>query len=294
MFRRYGWAQLSTEEREAQQIVERDYGYRITPEQWSWYRHQADPRAVADADPSVDTKRELMSQEHPHHPLMMFQGTGSPFIPGQYIGPQIAKAQKAMFKGYRFYLGDSMVATKIDPVKFASHAHLKVWQEPAPLGTYIVGIDSAYGASEFGDGFCVQVVRCYADKMVQVAEFCDRNIQPFQHAWIALYLCGWYGNCRYVLELGSSGEAVWTEMKNIKKMVEEGTLLPPRANPENPTDEELAAELRMPTMFSQVRQYMYHRADSFGGGYNAQMKTTLESKFTYMTQFADRFILRSE
>lgn len=291
LFKRYGWQGLSAEERDAVVKVEKLYGHKITLEQWAWYRHQSDPRATADSDPSAVTSRELMSQEHPHTPEDVFRGTGSPFIPGQYLSPALARAQKAMFKGYRFYLGDNMAATKIDPVKFVSQAQLKVWQEPAPNGVYIVGADSAYGASEAGDGFCCQIVRCYADKIVQVAEFNDRNIQPYQFAWIVLYLCGWYGNCRYVLELGSSGEAVWTEMRNVKRMIEDGTLTAPRENPNDPTEAELMAEHKMRNMYNQVRQYMYRRADSLGGGYNMHMKTSLESKFTFMTQFADRFMM---
>jgi LAGLIDADG-like domain len=272
LFNRYGWSNLSVDEREAQSDVLKQFGQKITLEQWAWYRHQADPRAVADADPSGDTKRELVGQEHPHTPDMCFRSSGSPFIPGALITPAMARAQKVAFKGYRYYLGDDISTIRLEKVKLVNQAHLRVWQEPSPIGVYIVGADPAYGLSDQGDGFAIQVVRCYADKMVQVAEFCDRNIQPYQFAWILLHLCGMYGDCRYILELNGPGEAVWTELKNLKRRVEDGTLSPPTAGfGVAPTED--AAEMEARQTYSRVRQYLFRRSDSLGGGgYNYHMR----------------------
>jgi hypothetical protein len=290
LFRKYGWPQLSIEEREATEIVKRDYEVKISLEQWAWYRHRADPRAQAETGQTEDDSRqEVITQEHPHFPEQMFRGTGTPFMPSQYLAPAEARAAKAAFKSYSYYLGDDVTATKIEPTRFVNKAHLKVWAEPHPNGVYIVAGDPAYGISDEGDGFCAQVLRCYADRIVQVAEFCDRSIQPYQFAWVMLHLCGWYGNCRYILELNASGEAVWTEMKNLRTRLEEGGLFPRRVNGE---EEDLELETSWRNMLAKVRQYLYHRQDSLGGGgYNYHMKTSLESKFTFMTQFADRFML---
>jgi hypothetical protein len=290
LFKKYGWTEMSVEEREATEVVRRDFGHKITLEQWAWYRHRADPRARAEEGDAIgeDERAEIMTQEHPHFPEQMFRGTGTPFILSQYLAPAEARAQKALFKAYQYHLGDDLTATRIEPTRFHNKAHLKVWQEPHPNGVYIVAGDPAYGISDDGDGFCAQVMRCYADRLVQVAEFCDRSVQPYQFAWIMLHLCGWYGNCRYILELNSSGEAVWTEMRNLKNRMEEGGLFP--SGGENSLTEEERNSWR--NMLSQVRQYLYHRQDSIGGGgFNYHMKTTLESKFTFMTQMADRFML---
>lgn len=301
LFARYGWTDRSKDEREAEEIVFAEYGHKITDEQWAWYRHRSDPIARAEErndEDMLDDRQEIVTQEHPHFPEQMFRGTGSPFIPNEYISPALHRAQQNTFHGYRYHLGDDVSAMTITPVKYVKWAQLKVYEPPSPIGVYIIGADTAYGISDRGDANCAQVVRCFADKMVQVAEFNDRNIQPFQFAWVLLHLCGWYGNCRYVLELNGSGEAVWTELKTLKRMVEEGRITPPRFDPVDlmappPDDTDQQEPTRnIRNTYQHVTQYLYHRSDSLGGsGYNYHMRTSIESKYTMMTQFADRFML---
>jgi hypothetical protein len=300
MFERYGYPERSPDELEAQKVVLRDYQHQITDEQWAWYRHRADPIARAEErnehEPK-DDREEIVTQEHPHFPDQMFRGTGSLFIPNEFLAPAFERAQKLTFRGYHYHLGDRPEAMRLAPTKFAKYAQLKVYELPSAIGTYIIGADTAYGISEKGDAFCIQVVRCFADRMVQVAEFNDRSIQPFQFAWVLLHLAGWYGNCRYVLELNGSGEAVWTELKNLKRMVEEGRLQPPPflptdIQPFEPVDPDTPPPNDVRNAYSHLTQYLYRRSDSLmGGGFNYQMRTTLESKFHFMTQFADRFML---
>lgn len=301
LFERYGWPDRSKDELEAEEIVLRDYEHQITDEQWAWYRHRSDPIARAEErsdDDLASERQDIVTQEHPHFPEQMFRGTGSPFIPNEYVAPALHRAQALTFRGYRYHLGDDVSAMSIVPVKYVRFAQLKVYEPPSPIGVYIIGADTAYGISDRGDANCAQVVRCFADKMVQVAEFNDRNIQPFQFAWVLLHLCGWYGNCRYVLELNGSGEAVWTELKTLKRMVEDGRLVPPRFAPEDLMERLPGPEEEGPPpndirhAYQHVTQYLYRRSDSLGGsGYNYHMRTSLESKYTYMTQFADRFML---
>jgi hypothetical protein len=300
LFQRYGWKERSKDEREAEEIVLASYGHKITDEQWAWYRHRADPIARAEErndDDMHDDRQEIVTQEHPHFPEQMYRGTGSPFIPNEYLAPALHRAQKVIFRGYHYHLGDDVSAMTVVPTKVVKFAQLKVYEPPSPIGVYIIGCDTAYGISDRGDANCIEVVRCFADKMVQVAEFNDRTIQPFQVAWVLLHLCGWYGNCRYVLELNGSGEAVWTELKTLKRMVEDGRLVPPRFAPEDllepmpgPPEDTPTNDVRH--TYQHVMQYLYRRSDSLGGGgYNYQMRTSIESKFTFMTQFADRFML---
>lgn len=291
LYKKYGWAQLSDEEREATEVVLRDYRHKISLEQWAWYRHRSDPRARAEGELiDSDDRQEIMTQEHPHFPEQMFRGTGSPFIPSQYIGPAQATAEKALFKAYQFYFGDEVTTTRLEPTRFVNRAQLKVWTEPHPNGTYVVSGDPAGGASEDGNNFCAQVIRCYADKQVQVAEFCDPNITPYQFAWVMLYLCGWYEDCRYILEINSYGEAVMVEMRNLVRLITDGRLFSREEDPGLTLPDGSSRPWR--GIWSQVRQYLYRRQDSIAGGqFNLHFKTTLESKFTYMTQMADRFML---
>jgi hypothetical protein len=281
LFQRYGWKERSKDEREAEEIVLASYGHKISDEQWAWYRHRADPIARAEErndDDLADDRQEIVTQEHPHFPEQMFRGTGSPWIPNEYIAPALHRAQSVIFRGYHYHLGDDVSAMTVVPTKVVKFAQLKVYEPPSPIGVYIIGADTAFGISDRGDANCAEVFRCFADRMVQVAEFNDRNIQPFQFAWVLLHLCGWYGNCRYVLELNGSGEAVWTELKTLKRMVEDGRLVPPRFAPEDlmqpmpgPPEDTPNNDIRH--TYQLVTQYLYRRADSLGGGgYNYHMR----------------------
>jgi hypothetical protein len=282
LFERYGWPERSKDELEAEAIVKRDYGHQITDEQWAWYRHRSDPIARAeehDEDEPQDFRQEVVTQEHPHFPDQMFRGTGSPFMPNEFLAPAFERALKLKFRGYHYHLGDSLDAMRLVPTKFLKFAQLKVWEPPSPIGEYILGADTAYGISDRGDAFCVQVVRCFADRMVQVAEFRDPNIQPFQFAWVLLHLAGWYGLCRYVLELNGSGEAVWNELRNLKQLVEKGLIKPPpfdppdREQPLEPPDPDIAPVNDPRRAYSHVTQYLYRRSDSLmGGGFNYHMR----------------------
>lgn len=280
LFERYGWPDRSKDELAAEIEVLRDYGHQITDEQWAWYRHRADPVARAEErndDEPADDREEIVNQEHPTVPEDMFRGTGSPFIANEFIAPALARAHTLKFRGYHYQIGDSITAMRVAATKFLKFAQLKVYEPPSPIGVYIIAADTAYGISDEGNAFCAQVVRCYADRMVQVAEFCDRNVQAYQFAWVLLHLCGWYGMCRYILELNASGEAVWTELRSLKKQIEDGKLIPPAFIPEDMAadatndDERAVDDIRH--VYRHITQYLFHRADSLGGGgYNYHMK----------------------
>jgi len=291
LYDKYGWKGLSKEEAAMATEVSKLYTYLITDEQWAWYRHNSDPRAQAEgADTLAGERHEVFTQEHPTTPDQLFRGTGSPFISGQFIVPAEERASRALFKAYTYYIGDDITATRIEQTRHINRAQLKVWEEPRAGGTYVIGADSAYGISDTGDNFCAQVLRCYSDRLVQVAEFCDPSVQSYQFAWVMIHLCGWYENCRYAIELNGSGEAVWTEMKNMRRAMEDGSLV--RSMPPTDSEEELQMRQSWRYMLGKVRQYYYHRPDSIGGGINYHWKTTLESKFTMMVQMSDRFILK--
>jgi hypothetical protein len=291
LWKRYGWEQLSKEEQERTDLVLKRYGHRITLEQWAWYRHNSDPRARAEGTLTGDERHEVFQQEHPTIEEELFRGTGTPFILNQFLAPAEERAARAVFKAYVYQLGDDITNTRIEPTRFANRCHLKVWEEPKQGATYVVAGDPAYGISDSADNFCAQVLRCYADRLVQVAEFCDPNVQPHQFAWIMLHLCGWYENCRYIIELNGSGDAVWQQMREVRKDLDNGVLMKPP--PTAATSEDMEYYQSWRYMLGKVRQYYYHRPDSIAGSYAYQFRSTLDTKFTIMIQMADRFMLNT-
>lgn len=291
LFRRYGWAERSEMERETERYAEETLGYTISLEQWSWYRHNNDPRGSDEHDSASEDRHELFAQEYPGTPTQGFLSTGSPFIPGSYITPALKRAQTVNFQGYRYYLGNDVTSTRIEPVDFARMAQLKIYESPVDGGVYVVSADPAYGTSERSDNFAIQVLRCYADRIVQVAEYVARDVQAFQFAWIILHLCGWYGDCRYILELNGSGEAVFTEIRHQRQMVAEGRYLTADEEPDFESDDAHWTARGLRNVVSRMRQFLYRRPDSMAGAFAIHFKTTMQSKFGFMSQMADNLIL---
>jgi hypothetical protein len=73
-------------------------------------------------------------------------------------------------------------------------ATLKIWEEPIDTAYYVIGADPAYGSSDWADRFCIQIFRCYADGLDQVAEFATSELNTYQFAWVIAHLAGAYKN----------------------------------------------------------------------------------------------------
>ena len=110
----------------------------------------------------------------------------------------------------------------IEAVNSPRLAELKIWEEPDPDGVYVIGADPAFGSSDEADRYVIQVLRCYADGVDQVAEFCVTQMATYQFAWVLAHICGAYANARYLLEITGPGEAVWNEFRNLKLLIEGG------------------------------------------------------------------------
>jgi len=130
-------------------------------------------------------------------------------------------------------------------------------------------------------------LRCYGDRLVQVAEFCVPNIAPIQFTWVIADLCGWYNNCRWIIELNGPGAAVMGEFRNMQTLLSQGLLAAP---PEDPDETEDAAKKRSKSALRNVRDYLYHRPDALSASYNLQFKMG-QNKESVMTQFADQFLI---
>ena len=139
-----------------------------------------------------------------------------------------------------------------------------------------MGADPAYGSSEWADRFAILLFRCYADRLVQVAEYCSPSITTYQFAWILAHLGGAYRNVHLNLEITGPGGAVQTELMNLQRAAAQipsgrGSLL---------------------DVMGCMRHYMWMRPDmqmSGGVGRSTHWKTTQENKMYLLNAFKDSF-----
>jgi len=273
-FRIYGREiEMGGDETKLIQQVEEQYGHVITMEQLAWYRwRQADKSS---AEGSLDTHQPWTEQQAFVQPGFSF-----------FRMPQIEKYYNAIvedqtaFKGYRFILGTKIFETRMEQIRDPAQlplVDLRVWEEPKNDAVYAIGCDPAYGRNEWKDRHCCSVWRCFADKMVQVAEYATSEVETHHCAWTLAYLAGAYRNCVINLELTGPGRAVLRELENCREMMN-SDLYARRTR-----------ELEWEDFLGQARWFLYHRYDSFGGGLAKGFETTFRSKTEIMNQLRDSF-----
>jgi hypothetical protein len=156
-----------------------------------------------------------------------------------------------------------------------------VWEEPDPDGNYVLGIDPAFGENETNDRSSIQVCRCYADGIDQVAEYASPLIKTDQLAYVIASLMGWYGRgtnaqVKYALELNGPGTAVFQSLRSLKYQLESHSYL-----------ENVIQEQGLKDVFRNVRTYLYSRVDSMQGSAAYHIKTTASLKVTFMERLRD-------
>jgi hypothetical protein len=235
---------------------------------------------------------EVVHEEHPTTPEDMFRQTGSTFLPGKLLKEAADKATKHPYKGYRYYVGEDIAAVRLEqlPPAFRNQIQLRIWEEPVPGGRYVMAADPAYASGDESDFYAISVFRVYADRCVQAAEFAERNMFDYQFAWIMAHLANYYGRCRIILDVNGPGQAVLGEFRHLRQMMESGSF-DIRKPVDELTEEDLQHNRNLRNFFAGVRDYLYHRFDSFGSGYNLQWKSTVELQASMWAQFRDQFVM---
>ena len=91
-----------------------------------------------------------------------------------------------------------------------------VWCVTVPTGAFV----ARRNGKVFVTGNCVSVWRCFADKLVQVAEYADNHADTRQCAWVLAYVAGMYKNCIINMELsGGYGKTVLIELNHLRDML---------------------------------------------------------------------------
>jgi hypothetical protein len=279
-FAMYGGQAPSDKELGKLRKVKELYGYDVTPEQLAWYRRKMDPSAVRDEEGHADFEGgPLRIQEQPWDEEEAFQQTGAVFFGAEALTALTNNYVKKPVGRFMYWAGQEFFDMRVYPANTARLTELKVWEEPEKDSSYVIGIDPAFGENENNDRSSIQVIKCYADGVDQVAEYAWPLVTTYQLAWVIASLMGWYGSfgseVRYILELNGPGTAVFNELRSLKAKIE-GRL--------NFKEYE---ERGLQDIFRNVRTYIWTRADSMGAGYNYHIKTTGQLKITLLERLRD-------
>lgn len=277
---RYGVWPLTDREKKKIQAVYQMYGWEITPEQLAWVRRHADPNARMEGDNAPEFEpSQLRLIEQPWTEDDAFAMTGATFFDPETLTDQATKHTSQRFKTYSYSTGIEFTECRIFPSVNKRSTELKVWEPPEDDGVYVIASDVAFGINEKNDRSAIQVVRCFADGMDQVAEYAWPLINSRAFGWVIASLLGWYAGDHAevfnILEINGPGEATWNELQSLKRQLAHGYQI------KDAEDRDLR------NIFKNVHNYIYNRSDSMGPGHAWQWKTNTQTKVTIMERLRD-------
>ena len=267
IYRVYWDGKLTGEEKEWTKDIKKLYGFEINSRQIAWWRWKL-AEGIRD--------ESLMYQEFPPTEDYAFVMTGSSFFSNSRCTDAVKTLRKKNPIYYRYTFGANFQDTNV--LKSTERlASLKIWEEPIDTAYYVIGADPAYGSSDWADRFCIQVFRCYADGLEQVASFATSEMNTYQFAWVICHLAGAYKNSTLNLEVNGPGQAVINEMRNLKRMA---------ANMGTALGRDLL------DVYGSMQNYIWRRNDTMGGVSNSigwlTTSATKERMLTYMKDYFER------
>ena len=267
VYKTYWDGKLTSEEKEWVRDIKKLYQFEINSRQIAWWRWKMTEGMKDDS---------LMYQEFPPTEDYAFVMTGTSFFSNSRCTDAVKRLKKRSFDSYRYSFGANFQDTEV--LKSTERlATLKVWEEPVDTAYYVIGADPAYGSSDWADRFCIQVFRCYADGLEQVASFATSELNTYQFAWIIAHLAGAYKNSTLNLEINGPGHAVINELRNLKRQAASmGTAL--------------GKDLL--DVYGNMQNYIWRRNDTLGGVSNSigwmTTAATKERMLTYMKDYFER------
>jgi hypothetical protein len=266
-FKVYWDNKISEEETKKAVYVKQNYKVTVKPEQIAWWRREAEFRA-----------EEYMLRHFPWHERECFIASGSGFFPAKRtleIAEQLAPVSPP-YQGYKYIFEDHFLGSRIEQTRNHEEAMLKVWEPPEPGGVYAIGVDPSGGGGGDANDHAIEVIRCYADRAVQVAEFRTNHPLTYQLAWVLAHLAGAYRDHVANLEVTGVGAAVLPEVRNLRQLAERGIL---QGHPENQS---------ILDMIGAVRWFLYRRPDTMGGAGNViAWKANQDNKHQIYSELRD-------
>ena len=270
-YRIYWDGHLTEDEIERALYVKQNYNYIVKPEQIAWWRRESEFRA-----------EEYMLRHFPWTEKECFIASGSGFFPAKRT-MEIAEnlGGGAPFKGYKYIFEETFLGSRIEEVKNPDEAMLRVYEPPEPGGVYTIGIDPSGGGGGEANDHAIEVVRCYADRVVQVAEFRTNKPLTYQLAWVLAHMAGAYRDHLANLEVTGVGAAVIPEVRNLRQLAERGIL------------QGAPGTSGILDMIGAVRWFLYKRPDTLGGAGNViAWKANQDNKHQVYSELRDSLMLR--
>jgi hypothetical protein len=275
----FGGFPATGEERELSAAVAHLYGHRIDDEQLAWIRWKQ-----ANAPSS---EQDLLEQNNPWTENQAFVETGYSFFQTREIGKEVKKCIDNEFgdyfyKPYRYQFGNDFRDMKLEALPLVEESipfcELKIWQEPRDDAEYVIGADPAYGRNAHKDRHCASVWRCFADRLVQVAEFATSEVEVKHFAWVLAHIAGAYRNCIMNVEIDGPGRMIMQEFDHLRGWL----------NAE--MNQQYVQARDWENALGNARWYLYNRPDSMGKGYAANFQTTMRTKQEIMHQMRGCFM----
>ena len=269
----YWDGELTSDERVWVREVFELYGVEVCATQLAWWRWYVREHMKGD---------EMMAlQEMPPTEHYAFQLSGSKFFSAERVNKAYMRAKEQKCLHFRYKFGANFEDTEFLQTT-AENAEVTLWETPVkaakagdPEGVYVMGADPAYGSSEWADEHCGSLLRCYADRLIQVAELATHVWTDQQFAWVIAHICGWYGNALLNLEMQGPGGTVYNELWNLKKRAMTLPHQDPRAEAFD--------------VVGRIRDYLYKRQDSMTTQFAYQWQTNAREKQRMMTTLRSYF-----
>jgi hypothetical protein len=275
MPRERGKYRLTDDEVARARYVKQHYNFTVQLEQIAWWRRESEFSA-----------EEHMLRHYPWTAPEAFISSGTGFFPARRtleINEALATAPP-LYQGYKYVFEEQFLASRIEQVRDKGRTDdvtLRVWEQPDPQGQYVVGIDPSGGGGGDANDHAVEVLRCYADRCVQVAEFQSNKPLTYMLAWVLSHLCGAYRDHICNLEVSGIGAAVMPEVRNLRQLAERGILQA------EPNTEHIL------NIIGSVRWFLYKRADTYtGAGSVINWKTNADNKSQIYSELRDSLMLR--
>ena len=263
-------------EREKIELVLRRHGHKITPEQLAWIRWRGSKTSQSESS---------LAQNQPWVEEDAFVLTGRSYFQNRMIAHDLDRMGETPYQAYKFWMGRDFWSAALERLSGEidrREIQLRIWEEPTPEGRYVIGMDPAGGSDDKNDRHAVSIWRCYADKLVQVAEYADNIAETRQAAWVLAYIAGVYRDCIINLELsGGYGKAVMVELDHLRDLLRADM----NAQKKGPKGQDWTDFL------TNARYYIYRRPDSpTANGYVLNWLTTSDNKRMIFSEFRDSHI----
>lgn len=255
---------LTSFERQKMREVKERYGFDITAGQIAWYRFHLETKCSGD--------QSMMNQEQPWTAEDAFISSGSNFLATRTLTDISLQAKRHLCIPYSFRLTNNFLDTQMSQVSDTKRCELKIWEKPVAGAKYVIGADPIFGSSDNRDNGVISIGRCYADCVVQVAEYVSPSISAYQYAWVIAMLAGLYDDVLLTLEMTGPGVVVFEELKQLRQK------LAMRSD---------GADDDMRNCLKHMKNFLYTRSDSLTGNMLLQWKSSPELRTQLMFKFRD-------